>query len=259
MRGAEKVDLASGDASHAPIFGWWLPAAGTGPRPAVITLHGCGGLYGPARDLNERHRAMAELLRERGFHVLFPDGFTPRGLRQLCTVPLSERSLRAADRRFDIQGAIDWLAARPEVDRSRIVVLGWSHGGGAVLSALNHRVGTMPLQVRAAVAFYPGCSVYARSRAGYLPVAPLLILIGALDDWTPPGPCLELTKHTAKVAVRVLPDAYHGFDHPSAPVRVRKGVPNGVRPGEGVTVGSNPAARTQAYAEMFEFIERELR
>jgi len=37
---------------------------------------------------------------------------------------------------------------------------------------------------------------------------------------------------------------------------VRKDVPNGVRPGEGVTVGSNPAARKMAYAEMLEFLRQ---
>jgi len=145
----------------------------------VIALHGCGGLYARARDLNERHRAMAELLRSRGFHVLFPDSFTPRGFRQLCSVPLAERRLRSSDRRFDIQGAIDWLAARPEADRDRLVLLGWSHGGGAVLSALNRKLNEMRVQPRAAVAFYPGCTAYARSKAGYAPVSPLLILIGS--------------------------------------------------------------------------------
>ncbi len=258
MAGAERVEFASRDAAATPLFGWWLPAAAA-PRPAVIALHGCGGLYARGGDLNERHRAMAELLHARGFHVLFPDSLTPRGLHELCTVPLATRSLRAGDRRFDIQGALDWLAARPEVDRDRIVVLGWSHGGSALLSALSHRIGAMPLQARAAVAFYPGCSAYARSTAGYQPVAPLLILIGELDDWTPPQPCVALADYTAKVFVRVLPGSYHDFDHPSARVRVRRDVPGGVRPGQGVTVGSNPKAREEAYAAMLEFLEHELR
>lgn len=255
---AERIAFASHDAQATPLFGWWLPSR---PErlPAVIALHGCGGLYGRGRDLNERHRAMAELLRARGFHVLFPDSLTSRGLRELCTIPMAERTLRANDRRFDIQGALAWLAARPDVDRDRIVVLGWSHGGSAVLSALNHRIEAMPLQARAAVAFYPGCTTYARSRASYQPVAPLLILIGELDDWTPPKPCVALADYTAKIFVRVLPGSYHDFDHPSAPLRVRRDIPNGVRPGQGVTVGSNPKAREEAYSAMFDFLERELR
>jgi dienelactone hydrolase len=239
------------------ISGWWLPAAIEGKRPAVIALHGCGGLYTRSGNLLPRHRAMAELLNERGFHVVFPDSFTPRGIQQLCTIALQERRLRAADRAADVHAALDWAAARADVDAARIVVLGWSHGGSAVLAALNHRLGPQPLQARAAVAFYPGCSPYARRPGMYLPVAPLLILIGELDDWTPPAPCVELAKWTPKVTVRVYPESYHGFDAPSTPVRVRTDVPTAR--GNGVTVGSNPAARKAAYEAMLEFLERELR
>jgi dienelactone hydrolase len=248
----DKVSLGS-------VSGWWLPTSAEGKRPAVIALHGCGGLYARNGALNARHRAMAELLHSRGYHILFPDSFTPRGIRELCTVPLQERKLRAAERSADIQTALDWIATRAEADAARIVVLGWSHGGSAVLAALNHRLGPQPLQARAAIAFYPGCSPYARRPGMYLPVAPLLILIGALDDWTPPEPCVELSKWTPKVMVRVYPESHHGFDDPSSPVRVRSDVPNGVRPGAGVTVGSNPAARKAAYEAMLEFLERELR
>jgi len=59
VAGAEKVGFAD-------VFGWWLP--GTEPRPAVIGLHGCNGLY-VRGELNARERSMAELLRSRGFHV----------------------------------------------------------------------------------------------------------------------------------------------------------------------------------------------
>lgn len=225
LPGAQKVGVAG-------IFGWWLPAAGPGQRPAVLGLHGCDGLSARG-ELHARERAMAGLLRDRGYHVLLPEA---------CTV--------------NIHGAIDWLAARADVDRARIVVLGWSHGGSAVLAALNHRMETMPLQARAAVAFYPGCSPYARTQGSYLPVAPLLILIGARDDWTPPAPCVELGKWTPKVMVRVFPDSHHGFDHPSSRVRTRTDVPT--RHGNGVTVGSNARAREEAYAEMLEFLRREL-
>jgi dienelactone hydrolase len=246
VTGAEQVRFAS-------IFGWWMPAAQK--SPAVIALHGCGGLYGRRGDLNERHRAMADLLGQRGFHVLFVDSFTPRGFKELCTTRIAERSLRAADRRFDVQAAIDWLAARPEVDARRIVLLGWSHGGAAVLASLDRGI-----KLRAAVAFYPGCSAYAKRNAPYQPSAPLLILIGALDDWTPAAACIAFKERAGNaLQLKVLPDAHHDFDHPSAPLRVRKDVPGGQRPGEGVTVGSNPAARRAAYEAMLDFLANELR
>ena len=251
VAGAEHVRFFSRDESQ--LFGWWMPAARRGP--AVIALHGCLGLYGRNGDLNERNRAMADLLRERGFSVLFVDSFTPRGFRELCTIRLVERTVRAVDRRQDVQGALDWLGARPEVDRERIVLLGWSNGGNTVLASLDHG-----LKVRSAVAFYPACRNYVDRKAPYHPSAPLLILIGALDDWTPAAWCMALKERTQKdLELRVLPDAHHDFDHPSAPLRVRKDVPGGTRPGQGVTVGSNPVARRDAYAAMFDFLERELR
>jgi len=245
--------------SLGEVSGWWLIAPHEGKRPAVIALHGCGGLYARNGALLARHSAMAQLLNGHGYHVLFPDSFTARGIRELCTLPRQERALRAADRGADIHASVEWAAARAEVDAARIVVLGWSHGGSAVLAALNHKLGPQPLQARAAIAFYPGCSPHARRPGTYLPVAPLLILIGALDDWTPPAPCVELSRWTPKVMVRVYPDSHHGFDDPSSRVRVRTDVPNDLRPGAGVTVGSNPAARKAAYDEMLRFLERELR
>ena len=173
----------------AEIFGWWLPVAAAQPQPAVIALHGCDGLY-LRNQLNARERSVAELLGRRGFHVLLSD------------------SCRGAD----IHSALDWLAARPEVDRNRIVVLGWSRGGNALLAALKHRIGPMPLQARAAIAFSPSCGPYAVTPGSYLPVAPLLILVGALDERTPAAPCLELANWTPKVVVRALPDSGDGVE-----------------------------------------------
>jgi hypothetical protein len=173
LPGAQKVGFAD-------MFGWWLPVAGAAPRPAAIGLHRCDDLRA-RNDFDARERAMAESLRDRGYHVLLPEP---------C--------------RVNLHGAVDWLAARADVDRARIVVLGWSHGGSTLLAALQHRIGPMPLQARAAVAFSPDCSLYGRTQGSYLPVAPLLILLGA-----PAAPCLELANWTPKVMVRVLPESHH--------------------------------------------------
>jgi poly(3-hydroxybutyrate) depolymerase len=182
LPGAVKVSFAN-------IFGWWLPVAAPHPRPAVIALHGCDGLV-LRNPLNARERSMAELLGRREFHVL-----------------LSDRC-----RGTDIHGALDWLAAHPEVDRNRIVVLGWSEGGSALLAALKHRIGPMPLQARAAIAFSPACGPYAVTPGSYLPVAPLLILVGTLEEGARAAPCLELANWTPKVVVRVLPESGDGIE-----------------------------------------------
>jgi dienelactone hydrolase len=71
----------------------------------------------------------------------------------------------------------------------------------------------------------------------------LLMLVGQLDDWTPSAPCVALAKSVTEMRpeIAVYPGAWHGFDS-DAPVRLRKDVPNGVNPGQGVHVGGNPAA-----------------
>jgi dienelactone hydrolase len=270
--GAERVEFDSLERNGGrPIrlFGWSFAAKvnASGKAPAVVALHGCGGLYGRDKDLNPRHRAMAELLQQEGYHVLFPDSFKPRGKESLCSEKIAARDLTSANRRQDVLGALNWIAARPDVDGGRIVLLGWSHGGSTVLSANNRElseVAAHAVKPRAALAFYPGCSSYLNARGGYRPNASLLLLIGEKDDWTPPKPCVALHEKVRKqypddiFELRVYPDSHHDFDAPNAPLRVRKDVPNGVRPGQGVTTGTNPAARKQAYAEMLEFLRRRM-
>jgi dienelactone hydrolase len=48
--------------------------------------------------------------------------------------------------------------------------------------------------------------------------------------------------------------AYHGFDS-TAPPRVRKDVPGGVHPGQGVTVGGNPQALKRSRERLLRFLE----
>ncbi|NEX61547.1 dienelactone hydrolase family protein [Noviherbaspirillum galbum] len=270
--GSARVDFASMDgAGPVPLFGWWLPAAGgpAGKRPAVIALHGCGGLYsgqaGRTNHFNARHAAMAGLLHDAGYHVLFPDSLSPRGVRSICTQKNGQRTINNANRRGDVQGALAWLAAQPDVDATRIALLGWSHGGSAVLSSINasnRDVAGQALRPRVAVAFYPGCAAFAKARVRFRNDVPLLLLIGEKDDWTPAAPCAALAEQAAadgrRFILRMYADAYHDFDAPGQALRVRRDVPNGVNPGAGVTVGSNPEAREAAYGEVFRFLGEEL-
>ena len=88
--------------------------------------------------------------------------------------------------------------------------------------------------------------------------APLTLFVGGADDWTAPQPCIDLAgRSTAAgepVTITVYPGIYHGFDGPAAQSRLRLEVPNGVHPGQGVTVAPNPAARDDAYARLKVFL-----
>lgn len=249
-------------------------AVPSGGRPAVIALHGCAGLFNAAangtKELTARHRERAEALLAMGYAVLFPDSLGSRGLAEICTVKAGARTLTASGRRGDALGALQWLAAQPDVAPDRIGLLGWSHGGtttlasiaadDAMVRAFRDRPDAPPF-FRAAVAFYPGCSVAARD-ARWHPATPLAILIGAADDWTPAAPCERLAVRARErgwpLETVVYPGAWHGFDAPSGRVRLRTDVPNGVDPGKGVNVGPDPAARADANRRVDAFLRAAL-
>lgn len=262
-------DAAAGAPLQLPAF--WFDvrppdgAAGAPARPALLLLHGCGGLRGAGGGLAARYRELAAWLGALGIQALVTDSLTPRGERELCTQPLAGRRVTQRERRLDALGALQWLAARPGVDARRIGVLGWSHGGSAVLAATNLRhpdvrgAGVLP---SLAVAYYPGCE--AERRRGYEPAAPLLMLLGEADDWTPAAPCKALAGEARAGAPDRAPQweayegAHHGFDG-TAPVRHLAAVPNGVRPGAGVHVGGNPAAREASRRRLEQFLRESWR
>lgn len=242
------------------LTGYWAAADAEGARPAVLMLHGCGGPYDSQGRLSVRLREYAALMNARGWHALVLDSFGPRGATELCTQPAAQRSIKQAQRRRDALAALAWLAARPDVDAARLVLLGWSNGGSTVLAASNLRqdeVRAAAVRPRAAVAFYPGCA--EEQRRGYRGSAPLLMLLGAVDDWTPPEPCEALAREAEAPLPRVqsYAGAYHGFDG-TGPVRLRRDVPNGAHPGAGVHVGANAAAREQSRQALLDFLDEAL-
>ena len=222
-------------------------------RGTVIALHGCGGLYATTGSrkgqLNARHQAMADLLVAEGYNAVFPDSLTPRGGTELCTQKIGTRKIDQTERRADVLGTLAWVATQPWAQPGRVALLGWSQGGSAVLSATDASRADVRGQAKpaVAVAFYPGCA--AALKSGYKPSTTLVLMLGEKDDWTPPAPCVELGK-VVEAEVNVFADSYHDFDNPVGQVRLRKDVPNGVNPGQGVHVGPNPAAREQAYTHL---------
>jgi len=248
----ESVRIASDDrdAAGAPLMlqGFYAVPAGSGPFAAVVLMHGCGGAF-TRGTLNERFVEAARRTNAAGHAALVLDSFGARGLRQVCTVPFKTRTVRQSHRRRDAFAALDWLAARPEIAPARIALIGWSHGGSTVLNVLAENDTRTP-RYAGAIAFYPGCGAMLRRGAAFAPRTPFAILIGEADDWTPEPSCRALAARlqadAAPVTYRAYPGAHHGFDGTSA-LRVRK-VPN--TPSGTATVGSNPAARAAALAEL---------
>ena len=264
---------------------WLAPAASTNPKssdipidtapvrlPAVIALHGCGGLYARtgARkgQLNARHQAMGEMLQGMGYHVVFPDSLSARGEDSLCVQPIGTRKVTQIQRRADAFGALAWVRAQLWADPTRVAVVGWSHGGSAVLAvteAANRNVEPF----KTAIAFYPGCSDSLQKK--YQPNTSLTLFLGADDDWTPPGPCLSMVEQIKAqpklahepvmppVEVTVYPGAVHDFDTPLPGLRERKDVPSRLHAGKGVMTGQNAAAREASYKSVREVLQEAFR
>ena len=246
-----------------------------GGFPAIIALHGCGGMYskrdGHGGDVAERMLLRADPWLRDGYAVFFADSFGARGMREVCTIRHGERTVTAARRRLDALGALAYLASRADIARERIAIVGWSHGGSALLQAINTRDRAVagffarpgaPPFFRAAVAFYPGCAAPLKAGERYRPGTPTRIHIGELDDWTPAESCVTLGQSMqaadADLLVTTYAGSYHAFDSPTGKVMHRTDVPNGVHPGQGVHVGPNPAAREAANASVRAFLRQRL-
>lgn len=209
------IGTTTGTGASEQIPAKLLKPDGAGAFPAVVIMHDCSGL-GP-RSSGAPERWAKELLTY-GYVVLIPDSFTTRGhAGGICTNPSPSRTEVSPFRRTrDAYAALSYLRTLPYVDKSQIGIMGGSHGGSTTLASMvSPESDREPLArekragFAAAVALYPNCAIRlgswrAESRAGtngptlsyvgaYKAVAPLLILIGENDDWTPAEPCRKLT------------------------------------------------------------------
>lgn len=252
------VPPATWSTSPSPMPAHLYLPRGAGPHPAVVLLHGCGGAYARDGAIGARHAMWGRWLADNGYAALLLDSFTSRGLRELCTVPMAQRTLKESDRVGDAYAALAWLRQRADIQPQRVALMGWSHGGGVTLDAMARRPDAME-GFRAGVALYPGCASRLRQGARYRPQAPLLLVVGLADDWTPAAPCEALAADAASrglpVQILAFADTYHDFDNPALrAARVRTDVPNGARPGQGVTTAPNPQAAEQARRRVVEHL-----
>jgi dienelactone hydrolase len=245
LRDPAVVSFASSEAdllgSPLVLAGRLQKPAGAGPFPAVVLLHGCAGIQ-PKRD----HR-WAERLVSWGYVTLQVDSFRPRAISSVCTMEGNEAVDMLARRVTDAYDARRYLVGLPFVDGTRIAVMGWSNGAATTLNALYLKRDN---PFHAAVAMYPSC----RKSLAELN-APLLILIGAKDDWTPAERCvtqMPAGKSNFEVALQVYPDAYHGFDAIGKPRQVW-----GAR-GSHHHLEHNPAAEKDSIVRVKEFLEKYL-
>jgi dienelactone hydrolase len=234
---------------------------GKGPFPALVLMHGCGGMYTRSGNVTRSYRHWVELLAENGYVALLVDSFNPRGYPRICE--LQDRPIRESRERLqDAYAALQWIEKQEYVARGHVGLVGWSNGGTGTLYAMR---ATQPYRgFRAAVAFYPGCKTLSRSKTPYAVYAPTLILAGEADDWTPAVHCVALTeiaqKQGAPLEIVTYPGAHHAFDRVNLSQRYRPDVRNLSKPDRrGATVGEHPEAREKAIKRTLEFFAKMLK
>lgn len=257
-----------------------LKPDGNGPFPAVVILHDCSGM-GP-RSSGSPGR-WGSVLAGDGYVVLIPDSFLPRGFPEgVCTTsargPQLAKTFPIA-RAADAYAALALLRTLPYVDVKHVAVMGGSHGGSSTLATLAKPGPGDGGGFAAGIALYPGCGAsyggwWVTRQSGnrgpvtqyngtYITAAPLLILIGAEDDWTPAEHCRVLAERAAAagqpVSIKIYPGAYHAFDS-AAPPRYLDNRSNLNKPdGHGATTGGDPAAWADAIVTVKAFLGAHLK
>ena len=261
--GGTSVATPAAGGARAPIPTTLAKPEGPGSFPAIVIMHDCSGLGASSSGAPGR---WAKELVGRGYVALTPDSFTERGYPSgVCTEASARREDVSPSRRVDdAYATLAYARTLPYVDGSRIGVMGGSHGGTTTLVTMVSPP-PAPRGFAAAVALYPACGA---RRGGldpsivYRPVAPVLILIGDKDDWTPAEACRKLADAARAagqpVAVKIYPGAHHSFDSHN-PVRyVATRVNPNAPGGRGATTGGDPKAWADSIREVGAFFGRYL-
>lgn len=118
----------------------------------------------------------------------------------------------------DLIETAKWVNQQPW-HSGKIGVIGFSHGAIAALNLAANGGVLYPLQtgvssdvylnsyISAVVAYYPNCRIGHKRAA-----IPSLILIGELDDMTPPTWCKVLEEESKYIRSYIYPGVYHSFD-----------------------------------------------
>ncbi|MGA2096691.1 MAG: dienelactone hydrolase family protein [Candidatus Acidiferrum sp.] len=259
-----------------------LPS-GTARIPAVILVHGSGGI-------GANVVRWAHLLNEMGVAAFLLDCFTGRQIMETIT---DQSRLSSLTMIADAYRSLELLSTHPRIDRSRIAVMGFSKGGFAALYSSLIRFqrlhGPSGVEFDSYIAFYPSCTTtYIEDEL--VSDKPIRLFHGTADDYVSIEPCrsyFERLRRLGKdIQLNEYPGARHVFDNPlySPPLFLADALttnhcPRLERPlgeivmlqtGEpfswsdscvkrGATVGFDPHATAEATASLMAFLHERFR
>jgi dienelactone hydrolase len=265
-----------------------LPVDSLNPTKKYALIIGVAGSLG----WKKHHLDYMEMYQKEGFATFELNSFKSRGITSTVG---SQDQVTTAAIILDAYRALEKLSKHPNIDPQKVSITGWSLGGGVSLFS-----GWLPLKnaitkeyaFASHLAFYPPCFINPENTD--FTQAPIHILAGEIDNWTPAEPCkllVEKLKEKTNIDITVYPDAHHSFDSELAIKRNEKGYsfkdcmftltedgdvlmnylqlpmsnPILQKLGllfcveRGVDLGGNPEVRTQAMAFSKSFMEKTLK
>jgi dipeptidyl aminopeptidase/acylaminoacyl peptidase len=114
------------------IPAWLYKPAGAGPHPVLVNIHG-----GPEAQAQPVFSiATQQWVGELGYAVVTPNVRGSSGYGK--TYVALDNGYRREDSVRDIGALLDWIATQPDLDASRVVLIGGSYGGYMVLASMTH-------------------------------------------------------------------------------------------------------------------------
>lgn len=194
-----------------------IPRPGTDRLPAVVLVHGSGGVGANVDRWSQELNAI-------GVATFIVDSFTGRGIVNTST---NQAQLGQLAMISDAYRALELLSKHPRIDPTRIAIMGFSRGGRVALYASLKRFqrlhGPVGVEFAAYLPFYAPCTT-TYIDDGEVSDRPIRLFHGASDDYVPVAPCRSYVERLRRggkdVQLTEYPDAHHVFDSPAlkAPV-----------------------------------------
>lgn len=184
---------------------------GQGPFPAVMLVPGCSGFE--HRLWKGHYERTARRLKELGFVTIRVD-YLAAADSSSCEVIMNPAELGD-----DVATAAKYLRQQSYVKPDRINLLAWSYGGVPTFHALRKTESREPVQVAAAIAYYPSISLPEQIKVE----TPVLVLCTKQETQSA---CRRidalLAEEPAKGRLRIVryEDGIHGFDNSDLPAKV---------------------------------------
>lgn len=199
----------------------WVPAqlllpANNGKKvPAMVIMHGIGGLYNSSGQ-KRAYWEYAEMLAENGVAAILVDSHGARGYgvtNMLASSAVSVYSFAA-----DAFAAADLLRTHSLIDPNQIGIMGFSKGGMTTLLATDQRftnsLSATKSKFNLHIPIYPGCGNFPEKLQPSM--SPVHMLLGEKDNYAGITGCFEIEEKlkasNTPVHVTIYKGAVHSWD-----------------------------------------------